>query len=364
MTSHSISSQPSLTHSILAGLTAGGVAAIAASVASLALRSPDPTLINSATVALAVLIGGTLAGVVLSPAGARPNATRHFLIGISVAFAAIVVAAALVEAAPGHPLTHVLTFCVPLAALSLALLAVLTPAFARLFTHSSLLAVWIAPIAAVVAVGCGLALAGRARTQTGSLGLPDAPSGLSATAKSGLLSPADVASRAFAIDPSQSKASYTVREQLVNLALPDNAVGTTSDVSGTIFLDGRPSTVSVGLRTFTSDDRGRDSHLLRDPGLANFAPAQFTTTSLDLPGTYKPGDTVTRQVQGTMKINNVERPMTFAVEGRLQDNTLFLHGQADFTWKDFDIRPPTFSAVLQVADTIHAEILLVAKAQS
>jgi len=84
---------------------------------------------------------------------------------------------------------------------------------------------------------------------------------------------------------------------------------------------------------------------------------------LDLPPDYRPGDTVTRQVEGTMRINNVERPMVFAVEARLQDGILTLHGQSDFTWKDFSIRPPSFSGVLQIGDTIHVEVLLAARAQ-
>jgi polyisoprenoid-binding protein YceI len=345
---------------IVAGLTAGAIAAIATSLASLALRSPVPALINSASITLAVLLAGALAGLGWSVVSRRGQAARNFLVGMAVVFALVALAAILVEALPGHPLAHVTSFCVPLAALSLALVAGLTLLFAR----PSRGLTWIAPVAVIVSLGAGVALASRGQIESGKLALPNAPLGQSSSQNAGTLRSADVAGKAFQIDPNQSKASYSVHEQLTTLPLPDDAVGTTSDVSGMIFLDGRPSTVTVGLNTFKSDDRGRDAHLLRDPGLANFAPARFTTTSLDLPGTYKAGDTITRQVQGTMTINNVSKPMVFAVDGRLQNNTLFLHGQADFTWKDFGITPPSFTQVLQVGDTIHAEVLLVAPAQS
>jgi polyisoprenoid-binding protein YceI len=352
------SSNPRL-RAIAAGVAAGGVAAIAAAALSLRLQSPDPILINSASVTLVVLIAGAVAGVIWSLLSDRAHPNALFLLVLAGGFAVFALIVAAVEAAPGQPLPHVATFCLPLALLTVIILAELTPLFARL----SGAGLWIAAAAVVVvALGAGGALAGRASTQSGRLALPSLPNAASGT--SGAIQPGDITGKSFVVDPSQSKASYSVREQLANLPLPDDAVGTTSDVSGTINLDGRPSTVSVGLTTFKSDNPGRDAHLLRDPGLAKFAPAQFTVTSLDLPSDYKSGDTVTRQVQGTMTINNVEKPMTFSVEGRLQDNTLYLHGQTDFTWADFGIQQPSFGQVLSIADTIHAEVVLAAKQQS
>jgi polyisoprenoid-binding protein YceI len=344
---------------VLAGLAAGGVAAVVASLASLALRSPYPALLNSASVTVAILIAGVLTGLLWSALAGRPHSVAMLIAVLAVAFVLVVAGAVALQTAPALQLLNVVSFCVPLAALTLAILGALTPVFVR----STVPRAWVASASAGIALAIGIALAGRGNVATGRLVLPQAQGGAPAIAGTSL-SPKDVAEQHFVIDPSQSKASYSVREQLANLSLPDDAVGTTSDVSGTIFLDGQPSTVSVGLRTFKSDQPTRDSHLLRDPGLANFAPAQFTTASLDLPNTYKAGDTVTQQVAGTMTINNVEKPMTFSVEWRLQDNTLFIHGQTDFTWSDFAIPKPTFSGVLQIADTIHAEVLLVAKAQS
>jgi polyisoprenoid-binding protein YceI len=354
-------SQPSTIsrlRAVAAGVAAGGIAAIITAAVSLRLRSPDPILINSASVTLAILIAGAAAGLLWSALAARRNGMATFLLVIGAAFLIFTLGAGLVQAAPGQLLPGIATFCIPLAALSLALIALLTPLFARLPGA----ALWIAPAIAVVALFAGLGFAGRSSTQTGRLALPALPQ--TAALTTGEVTPSDVAGKSFAVDPSQSKASYSVREQLANLSLPDDAVGTTSDVNGTIYLDGRPSTVNVGLTTFKSDNPGRDAHLLRDPGLARFAPAQFTVTSLELPNSYKPGDTVTRQIQGMMKINNVEKPLTFSVEGRLQDNTLYLHGQTDFTWSDFGIQQPTFTQVLTIADTIHAEVVLAAKEQS
>jgi polyisoprenoid-binding protein YceI len=356
-------SAPPPKRSLLGGLAAGGVAAIAASALSLALRSPDPVLINSASVSMAVLLMGVLGGIAWRIMSDRPNPMRRFLILAAGAFAAVLVAALLIEAAPGQPLPGVARYCIPVAGIALALVAALTPFFSRATSNYA----WIAPLPAVLALVFGIALAGKAPARTGRLALPEALTAGSGTASApatGVIQPADVTGLTFVVDRNQSKATYAVHEQLAGVALPSDAIGTTPAVSGTIYLDGRPSSVSVDVRTFKSDDAGRDRHLLSDPGLANFAPAVFTTTKLDLPDRYQAGETISRQVQGTMKLNNVERPLVFTVEARLDDRTLFIHGATDFTWKDFNIRPPSFSGVLQIGDTIHAEVLLVATAQT
>lgn len=352
--------RPSLSRSLAAGLGAGAVAAVAASLVSLLLQSPDRVLINSASVSIVVLLAGLLTGLVYRTGVGPARAIRNVAIWLVGAFVVVSAVALAVEAAPGHPLLHVATFCIPLAAIALSVLGLLTPILVR----PVLRPLWVGPLAGIAALTIGFALAGHAGGTGGKLALPRTAASSSAPrAGDGLLRANDVAGRAFAVDASQSKASWTVREKLANLPAPDDAVGTTSQVAGTIFLDGRPSTVTVDMRSFKSDEPTRDAHLLRDPGLANYAPAEFTVSQLDLPSSYKPGDTITRQVQGTMKLNNVEKPMTFAVEARLENNTLFVHGVTDFKFEDFNVPMPTFSRVLSIDDKIHAEVLLVAKPQ-
>jgi polyisoprenoid-binding protein YceI len=354
--------RPSLSHALLAGLAAGGVAAIAAALLSLALRSPDPVFINSGSISIAVLLGGLLSGLIYWLAAARRNPLPVFAAWMGGLFLLVVVVALLVEALPGHPLLHVGTYCIPLAALALAVMALLTPVFARLNPRP----LWVAPAVAIAALAVGFALAGRAGP-SGHLALPQAAksNGAASTAADGLIRLNDVKGLAFAVDPSQSKATYTVNERLSSLPAPDDAVGTTNQVSGTIYLDGRPSAVTVDVRTFKSDQPFRDRSILEQkPGLANYQPAQFTVSQLDLPSSYKPGDTINRNVQGTMTLNGIQKPMTFAIEARLQDNTLFVHGTMDFTWEDFNMQPPATKSLLEVSDTVHTEVLLVAKAQS
>ncbi len=64
-----------------------------------------------------------------------------------------------------------------------------------------------------------------------------------------------------------------------------------------------------------------------------------------------------------MKIREVERPMTFNVEARMQDNVLYVVGRTDFTWADFQIPPPNIAGIVQVENNVHIEVLLVARPQ-
>ena len=71
----------------------------------------------------------------------------------------------------------------------------------------------------------------------------------------------------FTIDPARSTARYLIREQLASVTSPNDAIGETMDVTGTIALDGEGNVVSeesqivVGLAGLTSDSSRRDSYV-------------------------------------------------------------------------------------------------------
>jgi len=349
--------RPPLGLSLAAGLGAGGAAAIVAAIVSLALKSPDRLFLSSASVSIAALVAGVLTGFVYFTGSDQSSAVRNVAVWIVGAFLLVVVVALLVQMLAAGLVLHVVSFCIPLAAISLMIAGVLTPILARPGLHPTVSG----PVAGALGLIVGVALAGHG-AGAGRLALPNAGG---STGTGALLTPKDVAGKQFVIDPSQSKASYTVNEQLTTLIARDDAVGTTSNVNGAIFLNGRPSTVSVNVGTFKSDNPGRDRHIdTQPPNLDNYPPAQFTVSQLPLPTSYKAGDAITEQVQGMMEVNNVTKPMTFKIDARLDNDTLFVHGVIDFTFEDFNIAKPTFSQVVSLQDKIHAEVLLVAKPQS
>lgn len=370
----------SLRRSLLAGLAAGGVAAIAAALVSLPLRSPDDAFFNTASVTFGALLAGVLGGALWFALRARRDAPRMFAVVLAAAFLLVSAGALLMDVLPSAPLDGMTRFVVPLAAIVFGGVAVLTPVLAR----PSLRPEMLAPVAAIPALVLGIALAGRGDAESGKLSLPalsSSPSqsgaaggagtnGATATdassagaASEGIVRPKDVAGAAFAVAKGDSTATYTVREKLAQLPLPSEAVGKTSDVTGTIYLDGRPSKVTVDLRTLQSDRAQRDNFIRTRGGVQSerYPFAEFTVMSLDLPTEYRPGETVTRNVSGTMKIREVEKPMTFAVEARLLGSELQVVGRTDFTWADFQIPPPNIGGFVQVEDNVHVEVLLVAR---
>ena len=107
---------------MIAGLTAGSIAAVVAALVSLPLRSPDDALLNSATVVIAALIAGLAAGA-LWRYSARSKRHRTVFAGVwTAAFGA----AALLSWAGETQLDRFLPFALPLAAIVFTLTGALT----------------------------------------------------------------------------------------------------------------------------------------------------------------------------------------------------------------------------------------------
>ena len=368
--------QVSMTRSLGAGVLAGSIAAVAVALLSLTIHSPDALVCNSVSAAAGALLVGLGGGFVWWAARGQRWPWRTLALAALGAFVLVALAALLEEALPSAPLTGLARFVVPLAALSFGLVALLTPVLARPIVPGA----WLAPAGVAAACAVAVVLAGHTRIASGTLSLPVLAQPVQTTAagtptppqagaapaaaSTGQLSPKDLAGLAFVVVPGKSQATYTVREKLSKLPAPDDAVGKTTTLSGTIYLDGRPSQVTVDLRTLESDQALRDSYI-RDRGAFKTSQhpyAVFTIPNLGgLPATYQQGQTVTRDVAGTMTINDVEKPMTFAVDARLQGAELDIHGMANFTWDDFQIPPPNLGGFVTVESTVHVEVLLVAQ---
>lgn len=373
-----------LGRSLLAGLAAGAVAAIVAALVSLPLRSPDDAFLNSASVTLAALLVGLMVGLFWWAIRGRVVPYAGVLLAVFVVAA---LGAILAEVLPDVQLSNAVGFIVPLAALVLGLSGLLTP----LLSRASLAAILGGPVLAIVALGIGLGLAGQGDAQSGKLALPTArpansggataaqttaPAGQSQStaisgqgataapaAADGTIRPQDVAGATYVVAAGESKATYTIREKLAQLPLPSNAVGSTTQLTGNVYLDGRPSQITADLTSLQSDQRQRDNFIKTNPSgpnLNRYPTAEYTVT-VNLPANWRQGETVKQTVTGTMKIRGVEKPLTFTVEARMDGNTLNVLGTTDFTWADFNIPPPNIGGFVQVEDNVHLEVLLVAK---
>ena len=171
-------------------------------------------------------------------------------------------------------------------------------------------------------------------------------------------SPAADSGRPAFIVGEGSQATFTVNEKLAWLDLPNDAVMRTESLSGTVYLDGRPSAVEIDLHSLTSDSDRRDNYVRRRM-FPNHPTATFTVTDLgELPNPLPVGEDITREVAGELSVAGVVKPLTFAVEARRDPNALFILGRTSFTWQELEIPPPNIPGRIQVKDEVRVEVLL------
>ncbi len=158
-----------------------------------------------------------------------------------------------------------------------------------------------------------------------------------------------------------SEATFTVNEKLAWLDLPNDAVMRTTGLSGMLYLDGQPSVVELDLHSMTSDSDRRDRYV-RQRMFPDHPTAVFTVIDLgELPDPVPVGEVIAREVPGELAIGGVTRPITFAVEARLDSAELFVLGRTAFTWQELDIPPPNIPGRIQVKDEVRVEVLLAAR---
>ena len=155
---------------LLAGLTAGAIAAVIVALVSLPLHSPVDSVFNSATVSIAAIAVGLIAGLLW-----MRLSERIMWYGISLAGLFIIVLAAAL--AGESVLDRLASFTIPLAAIAIFACAVLTPLLANFFVRPELgLLKWSPVPALIVALVLGFGLITQGDAESGDLALPPPPS--------------------------------------------------------------------------------------------------------------------------------------------------------------------------------------------
>jgi len=169
---------------------------------------------------------------------------------------------------------------------------------------------------------------------------------------------------------SDSKATVSVREQLVGLSLPSDAILVASGATGsfTVSADGTfsaDSKISFDLATLKSDQSQRDSFVkqsvlqTRQFPTATFVPVKATSLASPIAS----GADLKFQMSGKITIRGITRDVTFDVVAKRSGGQLRATATAAPTWKfgDFGMQPPAIPGrVLSVVDEIHLVVDLVA----
>ena len=168
----------------------------------------------------------------------------------------------------------------------------------------------------------------------------------------------------------KSKATIRVREQLVGVSLPSDAVLTATGAKGSFTLnaDGSfasGSKITFDLTTLASDERDRDNFIKNDTlQVRQFPTAEFVptkTSGLTVP--LATSGTFTFTLTGNMTIKGKTKEVTFDVTAKRDGSDLTATATANPSWKfgDFGMTAPSVPfRVLSVTDEIRAAIDIVA----
>jgi polyisoprenoid-binding protein YceI len=164
--------------------------------------------------------------------------------------------------------------------------------------------------------------------------------------------------------PGKSTASFKVREQLVGNDLPNDAIGKTTSVSGTVTIkadgsiDSTSSKFVVDLSTLVSDKSMRDNYIKRNSLQTDqFPTATFVPTQASgLPNPLPTSGQKNFQLTGDMTIHGVTKSITWTVTGAISGNGATGTAITSFKFEDFGLSQPRVSVVLSVVDLITLEI--------
>jgi polyisoprenoid-binding protein YceI len=163
--------------------------------------------------------------------------------------------------------------------------------------------------------------------------------------------------------PEGNRARYRVREQLAGLQFPNDAVGETGAITGTLTLeaDGKvvreESRFVVDLTKLKSDKDRRDGYVQRNTlQTAEFPTAVFVPTAIHgLPSPLPTTGEMTLRMEGELTLHGVTRPTAWDVTLRAANGTFTGQAATVFTFDAFGLSIPKVASVLSVVDEIRLE---------
>ena len=165
-----------------------------------------------------------------------------------------------------------------------------------------------------------------------------------------------------------SVAGYRVREQLANLPAQSDAVGRTSQVTGSITIESSGSTTTVTAGTLTVDttsitsDKTQRDNRLRSEGLQTdqYPTATFTLTKpVDVPAAALAGTASSVTLTGDLTLHGVTKSVEIPAQAQLVNGTIQVAGSISFPLSDYSITAPNIGGVIvSIADTGTLEFLV------
>jgi polyisoprenoid-binding protein YceI len=163
--------------------------------------------------------------------------------------------------------------------------------------------------------------------------------------------------------PEGNRARYRVREQLAGRDFPNDAVGETEAITGTLVFeaDGRvvrdSSRFVVDLTKLKSDSDRRDGYVQRNTlKTAEFPTAVFVPTRIHgLPAPLPTSGEVKVRMEGELTLHGVTRPTVWEATVRVAGGEYAGTATTQFTFGEFDLAIPRVASVLSIKDDIRLE---------
>jgi polyisoprenoid-binding protein YceI len=165
------------------------------------------------------------------------------------------------------------------------------------------------------------------------------------------------------VAPTGNEVRYRIREQLVRVDLPNDAIGKTTEISGGIGVgtDGKiipaESKFVVNVGSLKSDRDRRDGYVRgRVLETDQYPTVEFTPTGFrGLPAKLPTSGSHTFDVMGNLTVRGVTKPTTWHVTAEPKNGQVVGSAYTLFTFADFNMQQPRVPIVLSVADTIRLE---------
>jgi len=165
------------------------------------------------------------------------------------------------------------------------------------------------------------------------------------------------------VAPTGNEVRYRIREQLVRVDLPNDAIGKTSEISGGIGVgtDGKiiptESKFVVNVGSLKSDRDRRDGYVRgRVLETDQYPTVEFTPTGFrGLPAKLPTSGSHTFDVTGNLTVRGVTKPTTWRMTAEAKNGQVTGNAYTLFTFADFNMQQPRVPIVLSVADTIRLE---------
>ncbi|HMD56817.1 MAG TPA: YceI family protein [Solirubrobacteraceae bacterium] len=158
---------------------------------------------------------------------------------------------------------------------------------------------------------------------------------------------------------SGSEAGYRVREQLAFLPAQSDAVGRTSQISGSASVARSAGTVRVSAAAFTiavntlKSDRSMRDEKIHSIGLESdrYPTAMFTLLSpISLPASVLGGGVAHVSATGELQIHGTTRRVTVPLEVSISSSSLQAVGTLTFPWREFNMTAPSVGGFVTVTE--------------